>query len=69
MKDKEMTKSEHLAAIKKSILEAAAINITFKYSHTVYPDALDPYYEEGMSEEDVITAFAKDANLESEAIS
>ena len=53
---------------KKSILlEAAATDITFKYSYTVYPDALESYYEEGMSKEDVIKAFIKGANLESEA--
>lgn len=62
-----MTKEDYAVAIKENILKAAATDITFKYSYTVYPDALESYYEEGMSKKDVIKAFVKSTNLESEA--
>ena len=64
-----MTREDYSSAIKKRILlETAATDITFKYSYTAYPNDLEPYYEEGMSKEDVIKAFVKGINLESEAI-
>lgn len=62
-----MTREDYSSAIKERILEAAATDITFKYSYTVYPNDLEPYYEEGVSKENVIKAFVKGTNLESEA--
>ena len=52
---------------KEDILEEAATNITCSYCCTTYPEDLEPFYEDGMSEKDITKVFVKAMNLEREA--